>query len=643
MKKSLLIKSMVALSGARATGPKAESMNQNNQQPGSADMLNCCARALSLGIDCAEHGFTPAYAAPSPQVAEELPSIATQEFKMLLRAHRVAYQTAVDGFDPSDEKEVDEGLNAAWKALVAHIDNHTRDAIAASRRAAVGEAVAWCVANPNGDNPPVLIYGNGAMLKPGDQLYLAAPSLPDVAMPDAQALKVDIAADSAYINGLQMGWRLCAAGEVAKFHGLIESSGDMLREARRELAAQPAKTGDVAMPEPTAWLMLPSHTAWVDKAEAEQIMAACRHQTKLLPLYLAAQPAEGSAPATAKCRYCNGDGEHYQGPSQYRDCEACDGTGLAEGSAAPAWGKCQVLKSAEGSAQVATAEQVEFPHSYRKWDLKREDYEAPPFAAPAGQQDANSTTTIVQDVAHLFRACGFDVREEPSRLDPKGEFAISGSLDAGGLLVESVIEHCENLRLAGAARQGGNTCDKGNSDAAVVRAPECPWDIAVKLFGATPGKYDSPTVVLRGPSDAVQLARAFVDAGKLPAAEGADTCPSCQGKGWPDGKGGTMECPTCGRSAVAAEGATPAGDAPKLAYGHREDFYLLANAKRLGLEPIHAVKGMPNWVLAKNLFATGSTSARQICHDAGIDPDGYQVARIDGDKHGAPTNQKGDE
>ncbi|MEW6022815.1 MAG: hypothetical protein AB1807_11815 [Pseudomonadota bacterium] len=82
---------------------------------------------------------------------------------------------------------------------------------------------------------------------------------------------------------------------------------------------------------------------------------------------------------------------------------------------------------------------------------------APASAGQAGQVAKPEPTTIVQDVAALFRACGFDVREEPSALDPKGEFAIAGSLDAGGLLVESVIEHCENLRLAGAARQGGDT------------------------------------------------------------------------------------------------------------------------------------------------------------------------------------------
>lgn len=69
---------------------------------------------------------------------------------------------------------------------------------------------------------------------------------------------------------------------------------------------------------------------------------------------------------------------------------------------------------------------------------------------------------------------------------------------------------------------------------------------------------------------------------------------------------------------------------PVLAHGHREDWYLMANARRIGMLSIACVKGMQNWVFAKQLFATGSTSARQICFDAGIDPDGYAVARIVG-------------
>ena len=46
------------------------------------------------------------------------------------------------------------------------------------------------------------------------------------------------------------------------------------------------------------------------------------------------QEAEArNEPSGEKCRYCGGDGEHYQGPSRYTDCEPCKGTGLA---AAPA-------------------------------------------------------------------------------------------------------------------------------------------------------------------------------------------------------------------------------------------------------------------------------------------------------------------
>jgi hypothetical protein len=34
------------------------------------------------------------------------------------------------------------------------------------------------MANPFGSVPPVLIFGNGAALKPGDELCLAAPRYP---------------------------------------------------------------------------------------------------------------------------------------------------------------------------------------------------------------------------------------------------------------------------------------------------------------------------------------------------------------------------------------------------------------------------------------------------------------------------------
>lgn len=49
-------------------------------------------------------------------------------------------------------------------------------------------------------------------------------------------------------------------------------------------------------------------------------------------------------------------------------------------------------------------------------------------------------TTIVQDVADLYRAAGFEVRE-PSELDPAGQFAIAGSLDAAGVFVETLLAH----------------------------------------------------------------------------------------------------------------------------------------------------------------------------------------------------------
>lgn len=68
-------------------------------------------------------------------------------------------------------------------------------------------------------------------------------------------------------------------------------------------------------------------------------------------------------------------------------------------------------------------------------------------------------------------------------------------------------------------------------------------------------------------------------------------------------------------------------DAKDSAHGHREDYYLLANARRIANYPIRSIRRMQNWALAMELFATGSNSAHQICVDAGIDPDGYTVER----------------
>ena len=64
-----------------------------------------------------------------------------------------------------------------------------------------------------------------------------------------------------------------------------------------------------------------------------------------------------------------------------------------------------------------------------------------------------------------------------------------------------------------------------------------------------------------------------------------------------------------------------------LAHGHRDDYYLMANARRM-LSRCRAYKDQPNWVIAMNLFATGSTSANQICRDANIDPDAKTVQRL---------------
>jgi len=68
-------------------------------------------------------------------------------------------------------------------------------------------------------------------------------------------------------------------------------------------------------------------------------------------------------------------------------------------------------------------------------------------------------------------------------------------------------------------------------------------------------------------------------------------------------------------------------DAKPLAHGHRDDYHLMANARRIAQHPIAMIRAMPNWALAHELFATGSTSARRICLDAGIDPDGVTVER----------------
>lgn len=79
-------------------------------------------------------------------------------------------------------------------------------------------------------------------------------------------------------------------------------------------------------------------------------------------------------------------------------------------------------------------------------------------------------------------------------------------------------------------------------------------------------------------------------------------------------------------SPAAAAAAAAATEGPR-AHGHRDDYHLLANARRIISFPRSSIAKMQNWTLAMELFATGSNSARQICIEAGIDPDGYKVER----------------
>jgi hypothetical protein len=97
------------------------------------------------------------------------------------------------------------------------------------------------------------------------------------------------------------------------------------------------------------------------------------------------------------------------------------------------------------------------------------------------------------------------------------------------------------------------------------------------------------------------------------------------------------------RAALAQQGAGQAAQAgaKPLAHGHRDDFYLMANGRRLAEQSMTRIRQMPNWVFASELFATGSTAAHQICRDAGVDPDGYEVERAP--MSAATASQKGEQ
>jgi len=83
------------------------------------------------------------------------------------------------------------------------------------------------------------------------------------------------------------------------------------------------------------------------------------------------------------------------------------------------------------------------------------------------------------------------------------------------------------------------------------------------------------------------------------------------------------------RALVLADAAPQASEAVKQAarhVGHANftPFYLLANLRRICTP---ALARRENWVLAIELFAVGGTTARRICREAGIDPDGKTVTR----------------
>lgn len=60
---------------------------------------------------------------------------------------------------------------------------------------------------------------------------------------------------------------------------------------------------------------------------------------------------------------------------------------------------------------------------------------------------------------------------------------------------------------------------------------------------------------------------------------------------------------------------------------HFTPFFLLSNARRI-VSREYAQRA--NWVIAMELFAVGSTTAKKICIDAGIDPDARTVSVVRG-------------
>lgn len=125
----------------------------------------------------------------------------------------------------------------------------------------------------------------------------------------------------------------------------------------------------------------------------------------------------------------------------------------------------------------------------------------------------------------------------------------------------------------------------------------------------------------------------FVQAAQQAAAPGAmagyklvplEPTPEMQQAGF-DTPGAHMYNASYRAMVAAAPSAPGTPEAPqKLAHGHRDDYFLMANARRIAARRFSTT---PNWAFAAELFATGSTSAHQICQDAGIDPDSATIQR----------------
>ncbi|MFZ3286232.1 MAG: hypothetical protein WA191_05235 [Telluria sp.] len=76
------------------------------------------------------------------------------------------------------------------------------------------------------------------------------------------------------------------------------------------------------------------------------------------------------------------------------------------------------------------------------------------------------------------------------------------------------------------------------------------------------------------------------------------------------------------RAAPAATKAAPGNAEGRKPKGCRDTFNLMFNARRIASTEMNRSE---NWVLARDLFAVGSTTAHAICHEAGIDPRSRKV------------------